>query len=146
MIRKPCCTSPTVGGEISSIALAALFMGWRVTTRPHQTKEARRVKSAGFLRGYSRAAFGRFAIVRDVIRERLRNAWRTAPPLYLEPARAMPGEMVFRSPLSRQVSRAYPETGQAVGLCCRSCATRSCDGVLGGGSPGGAGGWQLRRL
>ena len=52
--------------------------------RPHQTKEARRVKSAGFLRGYSRAAFGRFAIVRDFIRGRLRNAWQAAPLLDLE--------------------------------------------------------------
>ena len=52
--------------------------------RPHRTKEARRVESAGFLRGYSRAAFGRFAIVRDFIRGRLRNAWQAAPLLDLE--------------------------------------------------------------
>ena len=102
--------------------------------RPHQTKEARRVESAGFLRGYSRAAFGRFAIVRDIIRRRLRNAWRAAPPFDLEsiadkqkPDQAphlvcplcfqrgqCPARWCFdqHPPLSRQVSRAYPETGQ----------------------------------
>ena len=40
---------------------------------PPITKEARRLESTGFLRGYSRVAFGLFSIVHDVIRGGLRE-------------------------------------------------------------------------